>query len=235
MKRIYGRNLFLLHIYTITYAVKIYRKEVTMPKALDDLDIEIISAAKEFFITKGIRNTEMKDIANAVGIGRSTLYRHFANKEAISFYVAKEILISLGEFADSFDKSDELTGFDKFAHIMKIHMDSLIKNTDKVRFLDEFDQLFTDSYPQSEEAFDFIEFTQRKNVVLSQIFRDGIQDGSIKPVENPEFEVDVISNLIFGLAQRILPRAKHYVEEHGYSNEFLEEAINLILNSIKVI
>jgi hypothetical protein len=68
---------------------------------------------------------------------------------------------------------------------------------------------------------------------IYQMFLEGIADGSVKKVENPEFEVDVLVNTIFGIAQRIIPRREHYIEEHGYCDEMLEEAVRLMLLAIK--
>lgn len=204
-----------------------------MPKNLDELDYQIISIAREFFLSKGIRKTEMKDIAKATDIGRSTLYRHFSNKEDIAFYIAKDILSELQEHSDQPIYSEHMTGFDKLEQELKHYTNKLINNSDKVRFLDEFDQLFTDTYPKSEEAMDYIEFNRRKGFDAYQFFKEGIEDGSIKPVVNPDFEVDVLMNLALGMAQRIIPRTQHYIEEHGFSRELVEEAVRLVLIAVK--
>jgi hypothetical protein len=125
------------------------------------------------------------------------------------------------------------SGYDKFEQGIKHYTDILINNPDKVRFLDEFDQLFTDSYPVSEEAYEYTEFNKSKSFTIYEDYKEGVADGSIRFVDNPTFEVDVLVNLILGMAQRILPRAQHYIEEHGYSKEFLEEAVRLMLLSVK--
>lgn len=204
-----------------------------MPKNLDELDNQIIWIAREFFLSKGIRKTEMKDIAKAANIGRSTLYRHFSNKEDIAFYIAKDILSELQGHSDQPIYSETMSGFDKLEQELKHYSDKLINNTDKVRFLDEFDQLFTDTYPKSEVVMDYIEFNRGKGFDSYEFFKEGIEDGSIKPVANPEFEVDVLMNLALGMAQRIIPRAQHYIEEHGFSRELVEEAVRLMLIAVK--
>jgi AcrR family transcriptional regulator len=186
-----------------------------MPRVLDEMDKKILEVSRELFLTKGIRETEMKDIAQRAGIGRSTLYRHFSAKELIAFYIAKDVLTSLKDYSE-----EKLT-------------EKLVSSRKEIRFLDEFDQYFTDSYPESEEASEYIQFNKDKDMGIYQMFLEGMEDGSIRRMENPEFEADTLINSTIGFAQRIIPRREHYMEEHGFCEEMLEEAIKLMLMGLK--
>lgn len=209
--------------------------ETIMPRILDEMDEKILEVSRELFLTKGIRETEMKDIAKKAGIGRSTLYRHFGGKEMIAFYIAKDILSDLKAVTEKTlrDKKDLTTGYERFEWGIMLFADNLILSRDKIRFLDEFDQYFTDSYPESEEANEYIQYNRNKDSVIYNMFLEGMKDGSIKAVWNPEFEADVLINTAFGIAQRIIPRREHYLEEHGYCDEILKEALRLMLLGIK--
>jgi AcrR family transcriptional regulator len=44
---------------------------------------DLLAAAARRFVTVGIRRTTMEDIASEAGAGKATLYRHFANKDAV--------------------------------------------------------------------------------------------------------------------------------------------------------
>lgn len=206
-----------------------------MPRILDKMDENILEVSRELFLTRGLRATEMKDIAVRAGIGRSTLYRHFNGKEIIAFYIAKDILTGLRELTKT--ESERLnslnSGYEKLEETMLLFTSKLIENRDKVRFLDEFDQYFTDDYPASEEADEYIQFNKNKDTVMYQYFLEGMKDGSIKAVTDVEFKIDVLLNTALGIAQRIIPRREHYLEEHGYCEELLKEAVRLILLGIK--
>jgi AcrR family transcriptional regulator len=206
-----------------------------MPRILDKMDENILEVSRELFLTRGLRATEMKDIAVRAGIGRSTLYRHFTGKEIIAFYIAKDILTGLRELTET--ESERLNslnnGYEKLEETMLLFTSKLIENRDKVRFLDEFDQYFTDDYPASEEADEYIQFNKNKDTVMYQYFLEGMKDGSIKTVTDAEFKIDVLLNTALGIAQRIIPRREHYLEEHGYCEELLKEAVRLILLGIK--
>ncbi len=206
-----------------------------MPRILDKMDENILEVSRELFLTRGLRATEMKDIAVRAGIGRSTLYRHFTGKEIIAFYIAKDILTGLRELTDTErERLNSLNnGYEKLEETMLLFTSKLIENRDKVRFLDEFDQYFTDDYPASEEADEYIQFNKNKDTVMYQYFLEGMKDGSIKAVKDAEFKIDVLLNTALGIAQRIIPRREHYLEEHGYCEELLKEAVRLILLGIK--
>ena len=44
---------------------------------------EIIAATRALFDAKGVRDAQIEDIANAVGINRAIVYRHFSGKEEL--------------------------------------------------------------------------------------------------------------------------------------------------------
>ena len=46
-------------------------------------EAEIISATRQLFDERGVRDAQIEDIANAVGINRAIIYRHFTGKEEL--------------------------------------------------------------------------------------------------------------------------------------------------------
>ena len=44
---------------------------------------DLLVAAARRFVAEGLRRTTMEDIAREAGAGKATLYRHFANKDAV--------------------------------------------------------------------------------------------------------------------------------------------------------
>ena len=55
------------------------------PLSPEEIRVAVLKEAKEQFLNHGIADTQMKKIAEAVGIGRSTLYRYYAEKEQVVF------------------------------------------------------------------------------------------------------------------------------------------------------
>ncbi len=58
----------------------------------------IISATRELFDQRGVREAQIEDIARAVGINRAIVYRHFSGKEEL---FALTLVVYLDELRDS--------------------------------------------------------------------------------------------------------------------------------------
>lgn len=203
-------------------------------RTLDEVDKRIIEVTRDLFLQQGIQKTEMKHIAKQVGIGRSTLYRHFVSKEAISFYIAKDILVELQEVPMSNQILENMNGYDKLVLYLNIMTNTMINNPDKVRFLDEFDQIFTDVYPDSDEADEYVSFNNAYKSPAVRYYNEGIQDGSIRKNNECSDEIEIILILLWGLAQRVIPREQHYIQEHERSSlEYFKESLNILLKPIK--
>ncbi|WP_455714601.1 TetR/AcrR family transcriptional regulator [Anaerosporobacter sp.] len=202
-------------------------------RTLDEVDKRIIEVTRQLFLQQGMRRTEMKDIAKQVGIGRSTLYRHFISKEAISFYIAKDILVELQEVSIEDQITADMKGYDKLKLYLNIMTETMIENPEKIRFLDEFDQIFTGVYPDSDEADEYVSFNNAYTSPAVSYYYEGIQDGSIRKNKELSDEIEVILTLLLGLAQRVIPREDHYIREHNKtSSEYFKESLKLLLQPI---
>ncbi|TXJ04284.1 MAG: TetR/AcrR family transcriptional regulator [Aeromicrobium sp.] len=66
----------------------------------------ILDATRELFETRGTRDTQIEDIANAVGVNRAIIYRHFSSKEEIFAMTLVDYLAELeARFAAARDSS----------------------------------------------------------------------------------------------------------------------------------
>lgn len=58
---------------------------------------EIVKATRTLFDERGMRTAQIEDIANAVGINRAIIYRHFTTKEELFAMTLVDYLEELGE------------------------------------------------------------------------------------------------------------------------------------------
>lgn len=64
-----------------------------MPKIVDveEMKHQIMTEAVHVFIRRGYHSTTFAEIARRCGIGRTTIYQYFKNKEEIFIYAVKHI------------------------------------------------------------------------------------------------------------------------------------------------
>ncbi|MDX6374967.1 MAG: hypothetical protein QOD98_3955 [Nocardioidaceae bacterium] len=67
---------------------------------------EIIAATRALFDEKGVREAQIEDIAQAVGINRAIVYRHFSGKEELFALTLVSYLDELHEALGSADAAD---------------------------------------------------------------------------------------------------------------------------------
>ncbi len=58
---------------------------------MTDTRSTILSVAKSLFVKQGYTATSMRQVAEAVGIGKATIYHHFPDKQAIMMTLIEEI------------------------------------------------------------------------------------------------------------------------------------------------
>ena len=200
----------------------------------EEISAAVLKEAKKQFLQNGIANTQMKKIAEAVNIGRSTLYRYYAEKEQLAFLVTLQIFDEMISQVMVKAQNDSVSGMEQLRVFFEAYIDHLKANMNLLRYFAEFDHIFEKDYPQVSEAKEFVKAMNRFSVLPSQFILRGINDGSIKTEEDPMLLASVMLNAIMGTSVRVLPRSKHYKEEQGSSGEVIvNKTLELLLKAIK--
>ena len=215
--------------------LKEFGKGVHLMESYEEIDFKILETAKEIFAKQGIAKTEMKDIATKAGIGRSTLYRHFASKDSILFVIANRSLVKIMNCSNIEKDKKYKNGYEMVKCQLHSLMSGMIENVEDIIFLRDFDFIFTQDFPSVEEVSRFERYIQRTEGMTEMLknFNIGIMDKSICKVDNPELTLLTMINGCFAMAQRILPREKHYIIELGYGREIMNRHLELMLIAIK--
>lgn len=108
-----------------------------MPKIVDyeEKRLEIASDAIEAFAKKGYYQTNLKDIAKATGMGRTSLYKYFRNKDEIYYYIVKR---AYGYFEEQVDRvlALDLTNLDRVEYLLEYLVKNFSESVLSNRFLD---------------------------------------------------------------------------------------------------
>lgn len=195
----------------------------------------VIEIAENLFLSQGLATTEMKEIARCASISRSTLYRMFDSRETLAFAVADKCLHELFDPKPMEIYGTDRSGFEILRSYSSNLIETMIQGVRYVKYLSEFDQMFSGDYPDTPEARKYVQFNRQRHdrQILLNILRLGTEDGSIRGDIDANMLELTIGNTLLGVAQRILPREKNYRQEYGYGREILYNVMELMLEGVR--
>lgn len=138
----------------------------------------MLNAAAEMFAERGFGGTNLRDLADVLGISRPGLYYHFPNKEKILEALIEEVTLSLAvqlaEISDEIDRDPE----DALRTVMRMSTDWVLENPTLFRMLDRSEaEMPTDLRARHDAS---------KKTILGHftgIIERGITSGKFRPVD----------------------------------------------------
>lgn len=158
-------------------------------EGLDRRRHEIFNAAVKLFAEKGFNETAMREIAEAAGIGKSTLYDYFPSKDEILIaYVVDEVGHSTAAAKEIL--ALDLNAGEKVRRILGRQMEYILAN--KLIYL----RLSFEAQRLSRESQQRIQAHRYAyQDMLVQLVEEGIRDGEFRPV-NPLLAVRGMFNML---------------------------------------
>lgn len=157
----------------------------------DERSLEILDAAVDIFAAHGYAQTDVQEIADRVGVGKGTVYRHFGNKEALFLAAvkrARDKLVAAVEAAKDVE-ADPLAQ-------LRTCMTSILRFFDDhpevVELLIAERALFRDRRPSL-----FFEHDEDRRREWADRLRELIAAGAIRDLPVPEIQ-DALSRFVFG-------------------------------------
>ena len=140
----------------------------------------IIEAAERVFNRKGLDKTTMQDIATEAHMGVATVFRHFPKKDKLIVAVATRIVESQIE---TFDRVVNLPGtcYEKLEHMLDMFIGFIgAEHSQNTKLLEAFESYAAQSTEPLEDLPMYTEAIGQIKNALSQIVKDGINDGSMR-------------------------------------------------------
>lgn len=138
----------------------------------------MLEAAAELFAEKGFGGTNLRDLADVLGISRPGLYYHFPNKEKILEALIEEVTVSLahqlGEIVNRVDRDPE----DALRSAMQIATNWVLENPTLFQVLVRSESEMPDDLKLKHDSL--------KREILEQItdiIKRGIATGKFRPVD----------------------------------------------------
>lgn len=79
---------------------------------------DIIEKAKEVFAKRGYYNTNISDISENCGMGRTTIYQYFKNKDEIFYYSVEDVLAEIQRKVEIIIEDDTLSFIGKLKKLI---------------------------------------------------------------------------------------------------------------------
>jgi AcrR family transcriptional regulator len=178
---------------------------------------EICVAAIRLLLKKGFIETSMREIAEAAGVGKSTLYDYFASKDEILIAYVVEEVRQASEKARSIIAQD-LSATEKIRRIMRQQLEFMLAN--KLLNL----KLTFETQRLSQESLECIQVHRHAyQDMLAEVVEEGIRNGEFRPV-NPLFAIRSIFSMMTPAVYTSRPT--------GTPEEMLEEVLDIAFNGI---
>ena len=196
-----------------------------MPKGIplteEELDRrrhEIFDASVYLFLEKGFRETSMREIADAAGMGKSTLYDYFKSKDEILLWGVEDQIMDLNTRAQEII-NQSAPAMERLQEIMKHHLEYLLASKELY---------FKLSFEVQRLALESQQRIQVKRHAYQDLIRrlidDGIQEGTFRPVN---------SLLVSRTLITALTPAVYTTRPTGTPQEMLNEAFDIIMKGIQ--
>lgn len=136
------------------------------------------AAALRLFKEKGYHATSMRDIANAVGINKGSLYSYIKSKEDLLIPVFEQaqgvLLVELEQIA----ADSSLRPTERLKRALHAHVTAVADNLDVLTvYLSEWRQLATESLATNRAQ------RERHARLFHQILLDGVETGEFRPMD----------------------------------------------------
>jgi len=196
-----------------------------MPKGIplteEELDRrrkEIFDTSVHLFLEKGFNETSLREIANAAGIGKSTLYDYFSSKDEILVSYFENEIQKITERAQEI-ASQELDIVEKLRQIMQKHLEYLVANKNFYLKLTIASQTLPLGSQEKIQAK-----RHAYQDMLRALIKEGIRKGELRSI-NPLLAARSVFNL--------LATAVFTSRPTGTPDEMLEDALDIFFNGIQ--
>jgi TetR/AcrR family transcriptional regulator, cholesterol catabolism regulator len=179
---------------------------------------EIFAAAVHLFIEKGFNETSMREIADAAGMGKSTLYDYFKSKDEILLSYFEDEIQSITERAVEIGNL-QIPAVEKLRRVVQAQLEYLVANKAfYMRLTVEAQRLGLESQYRLQAS------RHAYQDLICSLVEAGIQEGSFRPVD-PFMTMRIILAIITPVVFTTRPT--------GTPQEMLDTSFNIILKGIQ--
>lgn len=165
-----------------------------MPKIVDyeEKKKEIIKKAKLVFEKKGYYNTNLSHISNKCGMGRTTIYQYFKNKDEIFYHTLGSTLEEIKAEVEGIKANNDLTFIEKLQEIVHLLTKENGNNNTFILLVEIWLVLKRE---ENETLEKLRNYSKDLKVVINDLIIEGINEKEIKQIDS-ESMAETIYNFI---------------------------------------
>lgn len=138
---------------------------------------EIFNAAVDSFLKKGFQETTMREIAELAGMGKTTLYDYFKNKDEILTFIFEEGIHDVFERAQQIAQQD-MPLIERIQQIAQMHLEFLVAHKNLYLILTQEIQRLK---MQSQQRIQLGRYAYQD--LMRSLIEEGIREGVFRPVD----------------------------------------------------
>lgn len=162
---------------------------------------EIVMAEEttKLFLEKSINEVTIKDIANHIGIGEATIYRHYKNKYNIVLSVANYLMGKIS--TQFFNLENGNIGYEKIQSFYYSFLNIYKDNPAYYKFINEFDAFLVNNGNKNTASYEagIIVFKNK----FDEIYKLGLKDGSVKEIKDIDIFYYASTHALLGLCKKL--------------------------------
>ncbi|MBN1372347.1 MAG: helix-turn-helix transcriptional regulator [Anaerolineaceae bacterium] len=180
---------------------------------------EVFRAALPVMTQKGFSATSMREIADAAGIGKSTLYDYFRTKDEVLLFAIEEAMDSMYSGALEI-RNRPLPAIEKLYAIMKQELDTILQNKEF------FMQIMVEAQKlgmHSQQRIIQMRYTYQD--LIRSVIEQGVTEGSFRKVNSL-----LVARILIGAMSHVV----YATRPTGSPEEMLNEVFDLIFVGVMV-
>ena len=159
----------------------------------------VVETATRLFLSRPLSGVTVRDVAQEAGVGEATVYRYFSTKSALIVACALKLENEVTQYF--LRESKPVDGYTRLTKFYASYVDLFAFRPELYRFLYEFDVFCVeqrvkglDEYSDNLDVF--------RDAYLAA-YNDGVKDGSVREIENPELFYYTTTHAILSLAKKL--------------------------------
>lgn len=194
---------------------------------------EIVTAARELFLSKGYLNTTMLDIAELAELSRRTIYSYFKSKEEISFkLIIDSFSMILRELTEAVGSCE--TGLEQLSEMKNRYMRFYREDFDQFFFTLYFDYKLTLESISESESEECIGIINKISALFVSVLETGIKDGSLHVKGDLKTVAFTFMTIIHSTMQKVAGRKDLFDKILDYREmDLIENMFEILFASLK--